>query len=377
MGAYSLALTHVLALAGRSGSIRYNASRRDFLQKAAIFSGIALVGGFAIQTIVSNLSRLAPAISGRRKGVLSTPVTPNDDFYTIAKSYVTPMIPTDKWTLEIERPNDEGFLNLTYADLLAMPAIEEYVTLTCISNLVGGDLFSNALWKGVPLRLVLDRAGIGEGTERVSFRAADGYIDSFAYDVAIRDEVIVAYEMNGVPLPASHGFPARIIVPGLYGMENVKWLIKIAPVAADFRGYWQRRGWADTAIIKTMSRIDTPGHRGNIPTNEVEVAGVAFAGKRGIQRVEVSVDGGDTWKDATFDEPLSEFTWVIWRLDWADPMPDKIEIIVRATDSTGEAQDRRITNNHPSGATGYHKIRVSITEPLPTPTPTSAPTTSS
>ena len=174
-------------------------------------------------------------------------------------------------SLELERPDDGGIVTLTYADLLAMPAIEEYVTLTCISNMVGGDLISTALWKGVPLRLVLDRAGIGEGTERVSFRAADGYIDSFPYDVAVRDEVIVAYEMNGVPLPFAHGFPARIIVPGLYGMENVKWLIKIAPEDADFRGYWQRRGWADTAIIKTISRIDTPGRRAKIPA--IETAG--------------------------------------------------------------------------------------------------------
>ena len=372
VGAYSLTLTQMLALAGRSGGIRYNASRRDFIQKAAIFSGIVLVGGFAIQTIVSNIGRLAPSFSGRRRGVLSTPVTPNDEFYAVAKSYVTPVIEIGDWALELERPNDGGVVNLTYADLLAMPAIEEYVTLTCISNLIGGDLISNALWKGVPLRLVLERAGIGEGTERVSFHAADGYVDSFPYDVAKRDEVIVAYEMNGVPLPVSHGFPARIIVPGLYGMENVKWLTKIAPVTADFRGYWQQRGWADTAMIKTMSRIDTPETRGRIPTNEIEVAGVAFAGKRGIQRVEVSVDRGGTWRDAIFEEPLSDYAWVIWRLEWADPMPDHIEIVVRATDGTGVVQESRPKTNHPSGATGYHKIQVSLIEPSPTPTPTSA-----
>ena len=370
VGTYALTLSQVLALAGRSGGIRYNASRRDFLQKAAVFSAIALVGGFAIQTIVTNLARLTPVISGRRRGQLSTLVTPNEDFYVVAKSYVTPMIDAEKWTLELERPNDGGLVNLTYAELLAMPAIEEYVTLTCISNLVGGDLISNALWKGVPLRLVLERAGIGEGTERLAFRAADGYDDICPYDVAIRDEVIVAYEMNGEPLPISHGFPARIIVPGLYGMEHVKWLMKIAPVPADYRGYWQRRGWADTAIIKTMSRIDIPGDRAKIPIDEIEVAGVAFAGKRGIQRVEVSVDDGRSWRDARFEAPLSAFTWVIWRLDFPDPMPERIDIVVRATDGTGEVQTSRPTKNHPSGATGYHEIRVTLTEPAPTPTPT-------
>jgi DMSO/TMAO reductase YedYZ molybdopterin-dependent catalytic subunit len=370
VGSYSLTLTQITALAERSGGIQYNASRRDFVQKAAIFSVIAVVGGFAVQTILTNLGRLAPlGSSGRKQGVLSTPVTPNEDFYVIGKSAVLPQFKVETWALIIQGDGVRNPINITYDQLLAMPAIEEYVTLTCISNPIGGDFISNALWKGVPLRYILELADFDPATERVGFWAADGYFDSFPYEVAMREEVIVAYEMNGVPLPPEHGYPARIIVPGLYGMENVKWLIKMEPVEDSFRGFWQRRGWQDTAIIKTMSRVDTPATRGHVPVDQIEVAGVAFAGKRGIKRVEVSVDDGNTWRDAKFDKPLSEFTWIIWRLDWPDVMPSDPYIIVRATDGDGVIQTERKQGNQPSGPTGYHRIRVFIEEPAPTPTP--------
>lgn len=370
VAAFSLTLTQVTALAERSGGVQYNASRRDFVQKAAIFSVIVVVGGVAIQTILTNLSRLAPSISGRRgAGVLSTPVTPNDEFYVVGKSAVLPSLEADTWELVIQGEGVGNPVRLTYAQLLAMPSIEEYVTLTCISNPTGGDFISNALWKGVPLKHILELAQFEPTTERVGFWAADGYFDSFPYEIAMRDEVIVAYQMNGVPLPTEHGAPARIIVPGLYGMENVKWLIKMEPVADSFRGFWQRRGWQDTAVIKTMSRVDTPASRGRVPVDLVEVAGVAFAGKRGIKRVEVSVDDGKTWRDAQFEAPLSEFTWVIWRLDWPDVMPSDPYILVRATDGTGATQTEKKQGNQPSGPTGYHRVHVFIEEPSPTPTP--------
>jgi DMSO/TMAO reductase YedYZ molybdopterin-dependent catalytic subunit len=363
---YSLTLTQIVALAERSGGIGYNASRRDFVQKAAIFSVIVVIGGFAVQTILTNLGRIAPAVSGRRAlGVLSTPVTPNDEFYVIGKSAVLPEFKIETWALIIQGEGVNNPIRITYDQLLAMPAIEEYVTLTCISNPIGGDLISNALWKGVPLKHILKLADFDPATERIGFWAADGYFDSFPYEIAMRDEVIVAYQMNGETLPVEHGFPARIIVPGLYGMENVKWLVKMEPVEDSFRGFWQRRGWQDTAVIKTMSRIDTPANRGRVSVDQIEVAGVAFAGKRGIKRVEVSVDDGETWRDAKFEAPLSPFTWVIWRLDWPDVMPDDPYISVRATDGTGVTQTEVKKGNQPSGPTGYHRVRVFIEEPTP------------
>ena len=251
-----------------------------------------------------------------------------------------------------------------------MPSIEQYVTLTCISNPIGGDLISSALWKGVPLKHLLQQAGLAPETERLAFHAADGYFDSFAVDVAMRDEVIVAYEMNGVPLPKVHGFPARIIVPGLYGMEHVKWLSRIEPVDADFRGFWQRRGWADTAIIKTMSRVDVPADGSRVPKNQLMIAGVAFAGKRGIAKIEVSVDGGVSWAPADFTEPLSAFTWVIWEFPWPDAPMGMHDVLVRATDGTGMRQTQRRKGNQPDGPDGYHEVSVSVQAPALDPTPT-------
>jgi DMSO/TMAO reductase YedYZ molybdopterin-dependent catalytic subunit len=365
---YALTLAQVVALAERRGGIRYNASRRDFIQKAAIFTTIAVVGGAALQTIATNLSRLTPSIS-RRPGVLSTPVTPNDEFYVIGKSAVLPQFKVETWKLDLRGDQVRKPMQFTYEELLAMPAIEEYVTLTCISNPIGGDLISNALWKGVPLKHILAQVDLDPGTERLAFWAADGYFDSFPLDVAMRDEVIVAYEMNGEPLPPEHGYPARIIVPGLYGMEHVKWLLRIEPVDAGFKGFWQRRGWQDTAVIKTMSRIDIPANKGVVPVDVLQIAGVAFAGKRGITRVEVSVDDGETWRDADFEPSLSDFAWVIWRLAWSNPMPSKIAVLVRSTDGTGALQIERKQGNSPAGPTGYHRIKVTLREPFPTPTP--------
>jgi hypothetical protein len=150
-------------------------------------------------------------------------------------------------------------------------------------------------------------------------------------------------------------------------MENVKWLLRIEPVDAGFKGFWQRRGWQDTALIKTMSRIDIPVNEGVVPVDVLQIAGVAFAGKRGIMRVEVSVDDGETWRDADFEPSLSDYAWVIWRLAWPNPMPSKIAVLVRSTDGTGAVQIERKKGNQPSGATGYHRITVTLRKPLPTP----------
>ena len=363
---FALTTTQILAFSDRAGGMQYNASRRTFLQKAAVFSVLAVVSGIALQTVLTNLSRLTPSVSRPRK--LSTPVTPNDEFYFVSKSAVVSQIDVAEWALSVEGEGVGNPMKITYAELLAMPAIEEYVTLTCISNPIGGDLISNALWKGVPLNYILDKAQFAQDAERIAFHAHDGYFDSFPADIARRDEVIVAYHMNGVPLPNSHGFPARIIVPGLYGMEHVKWLNKIEPVAADFRGYWQRRGWDDTAVIKTMSRFDIPVNRERLPFTEIDVGGVAFAGTRGISRVEVSLDAGATWQDAAFEPALSEYAWVIWRVGWPSPMAGNQTLMVRATDGAGTSQRELRMPNQPSGATGWHRIDVFLTEPV-TPTP--------
>ena len=357
---FSLGLTEVSEALLSRRAADFDGGRRTFIRRAALLTAVVFVGGFAVRSIVANLGNITGSFTYRAEGTLSPEVTPNDQFYVVAKSPVVPPVDVSTWRLQIGGPEP---MEVSYDELLAMPSIEEYVTLTCISNRIGGELIGNALWKGVPLRILLEQAHFPPETARVGFRAADGYFDAFPIDVAMRDEVIVAYEMNGVPLPPDHGFPARIIVPGLYGMENVKWLTEIYPAASEVRGYWQQRGWADTAIVKTSSRIDAPADSERIAPGRIEVGGVAFAGLRGISKVELSVDDGHDWQEAELRDPLSPFSWVLWKTEWAASMIGGHDVLVRATDGTGAVQSEKRKDNHPDGAEGYHEIVVRVTDP--------------
>ena len=226
---------------------------------------------------------------------------------------------------------------------------------------MGGDLISTALWRGVPLRDVLDRAGLKPGIVDVAFESEDGYSESVPVERAMRDEVLVAYEMNGEPLPESHGFPARLIIPGFFGLKSVKWLKKIEPVPIDYAGYWQQRGWTDDPIVKTMSRIDTPATKTAQPRGALQIAGVAFAGDRGISRVELSLDAGETWTEAEeMTEPLSAYTWIIWKARVLSGSSRHAEVRVRATDGDGAVQTHRRMATIPDGATGHHEILVEL-----------------
>ncbi len=359
---FGLALANLHLMALPSAEAPANQSRRQLLRNAA-FVGLALaVGGLAVRAIARGASSLTPSRLFSTRGALPLEVTPNDQFYEVSKNIVNPVVDARTWKLELAG-DFRNPLSLTYDDLLALPWKEQYVTLTCISNLVGGDLISNALWRGVPLKSLLERAGLAPGVERLAFHAADGYVDSFPAEYALRETTLVAYQMNGDPLPSDHGFPARIIVPGLYGMENVKWLTKIETVPASFRGYWQVRGWADTAVIKTMSRVDVPAYGDTIPLAEALVGGIAFGGDRGVSAVEVSADGGATWQPAEVREALSSYTWVLWTQQWTPASPKPYDILVRATDGAGQVQTATVSGNLPSGATGYHRIRVTAKEP--------------
>ena len=336
--------------------------RREFIRRAAFFGLFAAVGGLAVRTILQNTSAVTPSTVTSFAG-MPPEITPNDTFYEVSKNIVNPSVEVTDWKLEFA--GDFGKpMSLTYEELQSLPWQEEYVTLTCISNRIGGGLIGNALWRGVKLSTLLEMAEMPSSVERLAFHAADGYVDSFPTEYALRDQTIVAYLMNGEPLTDGHGFPARIIVPGLYGMENVKWLTKIEPVPSSFRGYWQQRGWADTAIIQTMSRIDVPTRNAGVPANDESlVGGVAFAGDRGIKMVEVSFDDGETWQTAEFSEPLSPYTWVLWTRDWTPTEPKRVNMAVRATDMEGSTQPARITRALPNGAEGWHRILVNVSSP--------------
>ena len=333
--------------------------RRAFLKKAGAWAALAAVVALGLKFVSDQFGgQVGSSGAFRTRGVLSTEVTPNDEFYIVSKNFIDPEVSVDGWLLEVTGQVEAPFY-MGYEQLVAMPSVEEYVTLECISNLVGGDLISNAKWKGVPLRGILERAKLKPSVVDIAFHASDGYSESVPLEMAMRDEVIVAYQMNGEPLPSKHGFPARLIVPGYFGLKHVKWLNSIEPVVTDFRGYWQQRGWTDVPHVKTFSRIDIPTHNSEIADETLMLGGVAFAGDRGISKVEVSADGGVTWTAADrVSEPLSQYTWVIWTTEIAAPQTADARIQVRATDGNGEVQTATVRGSLPDGATGHHTIRL-------------------
>jgi DMSO/TMAO reductase YedYZ molybdopterin-dependent catalytic subunit len=361
-GVYSIALAVLLSDAhrGSTQSARYN-QRRDFLKKAGIWAAVITVGIYSVDFLIKlGRAQMSPSRAFRTQGVLSTEITPNDEFYVVSKNIIDPTVSLSDWSLEIKGLVENSF-TLTYDELRAMPSVEEFVTLECISNPVGGSLISNARWKGVPLKRVLERAGLNPGIADVSFQAWDGYTESIPLEMAMRDEVMIAYEMNGKPLPDEHGFPARLIVPGYFGLKHVKWLTAIEPVNTDFKGYWQRRGWTDAPYVKTFSRFDIPQNRAEIVGEAVPLGGVAFAGDRGISKVEISGDDGQTWTPASeISQPLSPYTWVIWKTNYSPGRVGQIVLSVRATDGDGIVQTSEEQDTLPDGATGHHEIVVNF-----------------
>jgi DMSO/TMAO reductase YedYZ molybdopterin-dependent catalytic subunit len=361
LAAYGITLVHLHYIALTRVGGPHSLGRREFMQRAAFFAVMAGATGFTVRAIVKGVGSISPSRVFHDSGMLPAEVTPNDEFYEVSKNIINPRVDVSTWKLELIGDFGNPF-TLTYDELLAMPWKEEYVTLTCISNRIGGGLINNALWRGVPLKLLLERAQMPESVKRIAFRADDGYVDSFPVEYAMRENVLVAYMMNGEPLPDGHGFPARIIVPGLYGMEHVKWLTKIETVESNFRGYWQLRGWADTAVIKTMSRVDLPSDGAIVPKEETLLGGVAFAGDRGIREVEVRFVEGFTWQPAGMSEALSPYTLVLWSATWLPNTLERYPITVRATDGMGEAQTVVIQPSQPDGATGHHGIFVKVME---------------
>ena len=338
-------------------------SRRAFLRFVGVWALVGVGVFYGLRYLFDETRRqMSPSGTFRTPGILATEITPNDEFYLVSKNILDPTVEADQWSLEVTGLVDEPAM-ITYEELRAMPAVERFVTLECISNWVGGDLISNAKWKGVPLKDILQKARLGPDVVDVSFGAWDGYSESITLAKAMSDEVMVAYEMNGEPLPTGHGFPARLIIPGFFGLKSVKWLTKIEPVDKDFKGYWQRRGWTDNPIVKTMSRIDTPTRGSRHHLQDVLLAGVAFAGDRGISRIEVSSDFGDSWVEVDeTSEPLSPYTWVIWKTRFAPPRTGRVTLQVRAIDGDGEVQTDERMDSLPYGATGLHEIPLTFRE---------------
>lgn len=287
-----------------------------------------------------------------------TPIlVPNDEFYRIDTALSVPRIDAARWELRVHGMVDRE-LALTYEDLLERSFVEQDVTIACVSNEVGDDLVGNARWLGTSLRALLEEAGVQDAATQVVGRAVDGWTAGFPTAAAMdAREAMVVVGMNGEPLPARHGFPARLVVPGLYGyVSATKWLTELELTTWEaFDAYWVPRGWSKEGPIKTQSRIDVP-RAGDVEPGQVVVAGVAWAPTRGLERVEVRVDDGD-WADAELTEPLSPDAWVQWTttvtLD-----PGEHELQVRATDGTGTRQPPEPVPPRPDGAEGWHTVRV-------------------
>lgn len=336
------------------------------------------------QQIQSNVSSLLQSKSSKQPQSLSvefknpslapllgSEITPTYLFYRIDINPIVPEVDVTSWNLQIKGMVDNPF-TLTYDEIKSMPSIEEFVTLECISNKLGGDLIGTALWKGVPLKDILEKAKISNTVKYIVFRCSDGYDVGIPLDKALFDKTILAYEMNLAPLTSKHGFPVRAIVPGLYGMMNPKWITEIELVDRVYEGYWQRNGWTNIADYNTGSSIVIPGqepirHRfrglDEIPSTLSNqggpIAGIAFGGDRGISKVEVSTDGGQTWKTAKIKEPLSKYTWVLWTAGFIpNEGKEHYKIVVRATDKKGQVQTSELNKPFPNGATGYHTISV-------------------
>lgn len=291
-------------------------------------------------------------------------VMPNDKFYKIDTTLIAPRVNADSWQLKIKGLVDRE-VTLTYDDLQSMPLFEQYVTIACVSNEIGGRLVGNALWTGVDLREVLDMAGVQPQADQIVGRSVDGFTAGFPTQWAMDPErrPMIAIGMNGQPLPVDHGYPARLIIPGLYGyVSATKWLSEIELTTLDsFDGYWVPLGWAKEAPILTQSRIDTPRDGASVVAGTtVPIAGVAWAPDRGVQRVEVAIDDGE-WQEAEMSDPLNDASWVQWKLPWSTPPASgRHEIQVRATDGDGQVQTSEVTSPRPDGARGYHRIRVGV-----------------
>jgi DMSO/TMAO reductase YedYZ molybdopterin-dependent catalytic subunit len=350
-------------------------SRRRFLRAAGVVAVAAAVSGFGGRLLTSRRA----VTEARNAVVLPPPVQPaaalpanvqvqgasayvssNKDFYRIDTALYPPQVDPSTWELRIfgmvRNP-----ITITWAELLQRPMIQRYVTLACVSNEVGGDLIGNALWQGTPIKALLDEAQPLPGADQVVQRSVDGWTCG-SPTAALTDgrDALLAVGMNGAPLPIEHGFPVRMVVPGLYGYVSAcKWITEIELTRfSDFDAYWVPRGWSALGPIKTESRIDTPRNGAKRKAGVVAVAGVAWAQHRGIAKVEVQIDGGP-WAQATLAATVSSDTWRQWSYQW-EATPGKHAVRVRATDNTGETQTSTPAPPAPNGATGWHSVQIDI-----------------
>ena len=291
----------------------------------------------------------------------SPQITPVENFYVVSKNFSDPVVLQQGWSLNVGGLVNNP-LHLSLADLRSLPSATEYVTLECISNNVGGPLMSTGQFTGVRLHDLVSMAVPQSSATYARFKARDGYTESLPLSlISAEPEILVAYALDGAPLPTGHGFPARILVPGHYGMKGPKWLDSIDLASQDDGGYWESEGWDRSALVKTTARFDVPKDGDIAKAGEASLLhGVAFAGTRGISKVEYSTDGGRNWSTADLRAPLSSLTWVLWDANWTPRQEGAYVLQVRAVDGIGVSQEPTSSASYPNGASGYHTIRVNV-----------------
>ena len=360
------------------GPDRPATSRRAFFAAAGITaaaSAIAATGGRLLSAARSNVAkareslqlpapaRPAPAVPAgvQSKAPGVTPwLTPNNDFYRIDTALSVPEINAQEWELRVHGLVERE-VRLSFQDLLDADLIESHVSLTCVSNPVGGNLAGNAKWLGMPIRDVLKMAGPKDGADMVLSTSIDGFSASTPLEVLTDDrDAMLAIGMNGEPLPLEHGYPVRMVVPGLYGFVSAtKWVVDLEVTRfADSKAYWTQRGWSERGPIKTMARIEVPKSFAQVQAGRVAIGGTAWAQTRGITKVEVQIDDGP-WTAATLSDEASVITWRQWSFEWeATPGPHYIK--ARATDGTGEVQTDKRADPVPDGASGWQSVMVTV-----------------
>lgn len=354
--------------------------RRQFLGAMLGTAVGAAVGGFGAKAWIDSRFNAAPARAAVKIPAplralpvepasthlnvpgLSPFFTPNTNFYRVDTALAVPQVDPSKWMLRIHgmvaRP-----MEITFDQLLKLTLEEHDLTLTCVSNPVGGSYCGNARWIGAPLAPLLRQAGVLSGADQIVSTSTDGMtIGSPVNAVLDGREAMLAVAMNGEALPIEHGFPCRMLIPGLYGYVSAcKWLVDIELTTfASTAGYWVQRGWSQQAPVKTASRIDVPSSGASVPAGTVVLAGTAWATHRGVAAVEVQINGGQ-WSEATLASADTPDTWRQWSYTWHNAPRGNHQIAVRATDGTGTIQTSAVQDVVPNGATGYHRISVNVT----------------
>ncbi|MFI6522785.1 molybdopterin-dependent oxidoreductase [Spirillospora sp. NPDC050679] len=362
--------------AHRKGGHRAD-GRREFLLAAGGVAAVAAAGGSLGRVLAGRRSvaearravrlptpvgRAAPVPVGADLRIpgLSPFVTPNADFYRVDTALTLPQVDPADWTLRVHGMVDRP-VELTFAELLRRPLVERDITLACVSNQVGGPYVGHARWLGVLLADLLREAGPRAGADQLLSRSADGWTCGTPLQVVLDGrDALLAVGMNGEPLPIAHGFPVRMVVPGLYGyVSATKWLVDLEVTRyRDHRAYWTARGWATDAPIKTMARIEVPRPLRPVRSGRIAVAGVAWAQHRGVAAVQVRVDGGP-WRQARLAPVPGADTWRQWVLEWDAP-PGTHRLEVRAVDARGAVQPQKRVPPYPDGATGWHSIVVTV-----------------